>query len=580
MKIRTSFILLICFLALLSNDALAEKKKGGAPGSIIIDMTANPGSVAIDVNLNFSAPGSKGSTAIPDGYGINAINISGFHVLSRDLTTAPNELDLAIGKDTTTVHEDQFGTDRQLFHFAQGDHLFDLERLRTAADWMSTPGNLQVDNILSAGSYGSISFSRFLHNIQQNKTMYGLVRVKVPLELGTCTTPGNCDKNAKGVAVTRSSIYGFCQSGNGLCGCAPYDGYKLIEGDNHCGWKQPDTAQIRVKGSLFWDFVASEDNPAAGLLAGDPIPLDLLPWAPRELYFKVEIPIMVNWSYDTNLDGAMENMFNIKNVTSGRVAGTVTNPNVTWAMVAPSSKDEYLYHTGNALTEAVFNTLDDASKYHLMMPSGYADGWAEAFDRLNITGAIWENIPVTPRFRIPPGYSNTVLTADAVRSQIFEDIPTYLYSGGLIDMHDHVNISGLVYVPQGMEMEAKNSGKWAGYVGPTRQYINGAVVVRDTFYVEAKDSTITVISSDPTTYSTASITKAFAGTRTDVRGFSFSQALADRDSAVTGSDSSTPLPEQTCMGGCTAGSTATNPGTIPPGSNRWMELRPEIGNGN
>ena len=46
----------------------------------------------------------------------------------------------------------------------------------------------------------------------------------------------------------------------------------------------------------------------------------------------------------------------------------------------------------------------------------------------------------------------------------------------------------------------ENSGKWAGYVGPTRQYINGAVVVRDTFYIEAKNTTITVISSDPTTY--------------------------------------------------------------------------------
>lgn len=577
MNTHTPAVLVLSIIALTSTHVFAGKGDGGDPGTIIIDMTANPGDVAIDVNLDFVSPGKKGETAIPDGYGINAINIEGFHVLSRDTSNNPNELKLSVGRDPDIVNEDQFGTNRQLSHFAQGEHLFDLDRLRTAADWMSTPGNLQPDGNLPSGTYGSISFSRFLRNIQLKNTMYGFVRVKIPLQLGTCTTAGNCDKNAKGEDVVRTSMYGFCESNQGLCSCAPYAGYKIVEGDSNCGWTLPDTAQIRVKGSLLWDFVASEDNPDAGLNAGDAIPLDLLPWAPRELYFKVEIPIMVNWIYDTDLDGAMENMFNIKNVSAGGTDGNIANPNITWAMVAPSNKVEYLYYTGDELTESVFNTLDNASRYHLMMPTGYPDGWAEAFNKLNITGAIWQNIPVNPHFRLPPGYADSILTSDVVRSPMFEDIPTYLYSGGLIDMHDHVNISGLVYVPQGMELEAKNSSKWSGYVGPTRQYINGAVIVRDTFYIEAKDTTITVISSDPTTYSTASVTKAFAGTRTNIRGFSFVQALADRvDDAAAGEP---PPPEETCLGGCDADFSTGSASAKPPGANRWMELRPEIDNG-
>ena len=171
----------------------------------------------------------------------------------------------------------------------------------------------------------------------------------------------------------------------------------------------------------------------------------------------------------------------------------------------------------------------------MMLPSGYADGWAEAFDKLNITAADWSTIPgMTKQFRIPSDASG-VMTANVIRSGNFEDIPTYLYSGGLIDMHDHVNVSGLVYVPQGMELEAK-------VTGITKQYLSGAIIIRDSFYIEAKDGTVTVISSDPLSYS--SVRRALPATTAN--GFtdatlSFSNSIYDGadDGSSPGDSSST-----------------------------------------
>jgi len=576
------FTLVLCAI-FVSDDSLAAKAPacvGGSSCMFLIDMTANPGDVAIMTNLDYVAPGSKSDTAIDDGIGVNTTNIADFHVLSRDITEAPNALKLTIGETGNSVVENQFGSDTQLKYFAGGNHLFDLERIRVSADWMAQPGNLNPDSGVLAGTYGTLSFSQFLGNIQEHRTMYGFVRVKIPLELGGClNTTGNCDRNALGGVVTPSDLYGFCQSSVDMCSCAPTSGFKIKEGLTLCGLVMPSSAQIRVKGSLLYDFVASEDNAVAGLNAGDSIPLSLLPWAPRELYFKVEVPIMVNWEFDTDADGAMDNMFNIAAVSMGGSNGLLTAPPITWEMVAPSNMVEYEYYTGEVLTETVFEGLDNASKYHLMMPSGYATGWAEAFDKLNITGGIWRGIPAEPAYGLPDGFENTILTANVVRDHNFEDIPTYLYSGGLIDMHDHVNISGLVYVPQGMELEAKDSSL------PTRQYIIGAVVVRDTFYIEAKTNTITVISSDPTSYSTAVINTAIVAARGGggvVPSASFVASNSDAGDGQAGSGSgdtntSHITGDHLCYTGCTSESAgSTGAATAPSGAARWIEVRPLV----
>ncbi|MBL1275294.1 MAG: hypothetical protein COB30_004345, partial [Ectothiorhodospiraceae bacterium] len=482
-------------------------------GVVILDNTATPGQASIATNLAFLDGCSKGDTTIDDGYGGNAININDFHTVNRNISASPHQLDLVIGNTTAAVDDANFDTTDQLTFFADGEHLFDLDRLRAVADWISATGNVVPDAGVAAGDYGAISFQQFLSNVASARTMYGMVRVKIPLEKGErseCSS--NCNMNALGQTVASASdLYGFCSVSTGLCSCAPTSNTNLETGSSHCSNTLTSTSRIKVKGSLLWDFV---DH-----VTGAPIPLAQLPFAPRELYFKVTVPIMINWDHDAAEDGAMDNMFIIKAVTNGGTAGPVPpSPSINFSDIPQSSKDNYLYETGSVLDATEFATLNEPNKYHLLMASGYADGWAEAFDKLNITAATWATLPTSTdcavytsttcdlKLSVPYGVT-AIMTADNVRDGGFEDLPTYLYSGGLIDMHGHVNISGLLYVPQAMELEAKDSG------APTQQYVSGAIIVRDGFYIEAKDNTITVISSDPNSYSTARTNSSASSTR-------------------------------------------------------------------
>jgi len=102
-------------------------------GEVIVDNTATSAVIAIGANLGFYCDG-KSSTAIDDGYGGNAINISDFQVVQRG--SDADELQVFVGKSENTISEFQYGTDEQFDLFADGKHLFDLERLRTAADWI------------------------------------------------------------------------------------------------------------------------------------------------------------------------------------------------------------------------------------------------------------------------------------------------------------------------------------------------------------------------------------------------------------------------------------------------------------
>jgi len=515
-------------------------------GDVILDNTETPGVVAIGGNLGFSECGGKGDTAIDDGYGGNAINISDFEVLTRKINaSSSDELQLFVGKQTATVSEFKIGTDDQLNYFADGSHLFDLDRLRAAADWITN--NVVPDAGIAAGTYGTISMSQFIGNIASGTTMYGMVRVLVPLQAGQ----SDSTLNALEETVEANSLYGFCSNSGALCSCAPgkdasFD--KIAGGATICGHTLPDDAKIKVKGGLFWDFVDRS--------TGDSLELAELPFVPRELYFKVEIPVMVNWAHDLNDDGAMDNADLVYNYSKNYGDTDILNETFLFADVPLESKAQYQFDTGVALTQALFDALDPATKYHTMLPSGYATGWAEAFDKLNITLEQWSTIPgMSKPFRVPNHVSG-VMTADDVRSEGFEDIPTYLYSGGLIDMHNHVNVSGLVYVPQGMELEAKKD-----YV---RQYVSGAIIVRDTFYIEAKSGTVTIVSSDPSSYSAVRIAPPSDGY--DSSGSRGELTFLNRafEEGVNGDSSSD--------GNENAGSEST--GTA--GNVRWQEVRPQL----
>ncbi len=535
-------------LCLLAGIVMKAAYAGGSPcktgtGDVIIDNTETSSVLAISANLGFRCS-KKGSTAITSGFGGNAINIDDFQVLVRKPSDPLDDLQLFVGKSSNTVSDFNFGTDNQFDFFALGKHLFDLDRLRLASDWMTT--HVTPDPGVSSGDYGTISMSQFLANIAAGKTMYGIVRVLVPLQAGQSSST----RNALGDPVPAGSLYGFCSTSANLCSCAPGTSFsKITAGASICGYNLPADAKIKVKGALFWDFVDSVD--------AHPLQLAELSFVPRELYFKVEIPIMVNWAHDSNDDGAMDNMDLVRTYTLGYGDGDVVNTTFSFADVPVESKKQYQYETGTALTQALFDALDPATKYHMMLPSGYADGWAEAFDKLNITAADWGAIPgMAKPFRIPKS-ANGVLTADDVRSPDFEDIPTYLYSGGLIDMHNHVNVSGLVYVPQGMELEAKQSGV-------TRQYVSGAIIIRDSFYIEAKSGTITVISSDPLSYSGVRRSVPPGGTldTTFVHG-----NAAYHGGGTGGGSGGSP----SGAGGGSGGS-----GSNPMGDLNWQEIRPNL----
>jgi hypothetical protein len=269
------------------------------------------------------------------------------------------------------------------------------------------------------------------------------------------------------------------------------------------------------------------------------------------------MPIMVNWAHDLDDNGAMDNMDLAKSYIAGYADTDIVNATYQFTDVPQESKDQYQYETGVVLTQTLFDALDPATKYHMMLPSGYADGWAAAFDKLNITAADWSSIPgMTKPFRVPPNVSG-VMTANDVRTEGFEDIPTYLYSGGLIDMHSHVNVSGLVYVPQGMELEAKDAGI-------SRQYISGAIIIRDSFFIEAKSGTITIISSDPLSYSTVRRTPPTA-TGSSQSNLSFSNSAYGSSSGGSGT---------TGTSNTSGGSSGTGSGS--PGNVNWQEVRPQL----
>ena len=555
------------------NDPSVTLCSSDHSGVVILDSTATPNIKSISSNLVFMPGCNRDETTLDDGVGGNAISISDFQVLTRDISTEPHKLMLQIGDQTSTVDDELFYKSNKLEYFKEGKQLFELNRLRWTADWLSA--NASPDAEVPAGTYGTISAKQLLQNIANGNTMYGIVRVKLALVKGACGA--TCSKNALGQTVAASEIYGFCDAAgvtSGACTCAPgtsdgINSFKNIVGgaSSLCGVSLPADAKIKVKGSLFWDFVDHA--------TGNPIPLGNLPFAPRSLYFKVDVPVGVNAAHDLDDDGAMDNMDIIKAVSADKAEGEL-QPVIPYSSIPLESKQLYEYQTGKTLDENRFSQLNKPSQYHLLMPSGYANGWVAAFDKLNITAQTWSGLPSSGcfnddgspcrTFSIPAGVTG-IMGAQDIRSDKFEDIPAYVYSGGLLDMHNHVNISGLVYIPQALEMEAKHNSD------PTKQYIMGALLVRDGFYIEANPDTITVISADPSSYASAG-TSLQSQTSTfvfDIGGFGSVDKGVDETQSLTDSSHGDTL----CLG-CSgeAVNTSGNKPAGKPGKRRWVVITP------
>ncbi|MDX8411383.1 MAG: hypothetical protein R8K46_05880 [Mariprofundaceae bacterium] len=196
----------------------------------------------------------------------------------------------------------------------------------------------------------------------------------------------------------------------------------------------------------------------------------------------------------------------------------------SWPMAA--------FPQGSALSGTFYIGVEDAAAghndgdmLHLLFPSAYMHGWKVALAALNLTASDWNNLltdlasglasqhathrnygdsamPKGSPFNTveDAGYSesaaleteqskffyvdDTHTSGYGLLTEEWRDIPAEMYVGGLLDMHAHANINGVVYTPGPLEWEPGNSE----YAGNDHHlaYISGAIITGYGAYVKNK----------------------------------------------------------------------------------------------
>lgn len=456
---------------LMAAAGMAVSFSLNAAPRVIIDNTGSNSTPGITTNLPTmdGAGCSKNNVLVNNSCNSFDIDPNRMQVINR---TATDTIEGAVGvTDPKAGAYSKKGTAQELKYFAADEHAFDLDKLRAAADNLSSPALVAAIQALPVppppNTYGTITWPQFIANVANGTTMFGLVRVKVPLDTKGAAKVKFCPKNNKPLSDK--------------CGCAPDSSTDLSVGSLECGSTLGANAQMNVRGSLFFDWIDCD--------TGAPVSLANLKNPGEELKIKVEIPINVNPANPTGPLNVVGNLPAIADLTCMNTpCDKVIGAAIPFALVPQSSIDTYLATTGKTLNAAEFGTLSRAEQYHLLLPSGYVDGWATAFATLNIGATTWQGWG----FGISDGGS---ITREMIRADTFEDIPALIYTGGLVDMHSHVNVSGLTYIPQSIELEQKTPD--------AMQYFSGAVMVRDGFYFEGDPSgtSTTYFANDPSTYS-------------------------------------------------------------------------------
>lgn len=552
-----------------------------------------------------------------------AVNAQNLHIARRGGAGA---LAMDIGLDNPTSSSfENYGTPQQQNFFSpdsDDERLFDLDQFRHAADALTAR-----HTSLEPGRYGSLSWAQFIENVAKARTMYGPVRVKVPLRKQRRHDDDDDhdderedDDKEKKHAYSKSDgrsdehddedehkeYYRLCKKG-GSCGCrrghdddeeekehgreddrdshkeklkiADRDTYKKSEdhdedddddeddeygygnvirpGVTICGFTIDKNSRIDVRGALMFDWVDAYSD--------QPIPATQLSPHPKDLALTVEVPILIN-PVNTAEDGSMAGLDSLLEIhrqihcTKQTPCSTEIDVQLPFNLISTQSKLAWFQRHGSPLDRATFAGLSRAEQYHLLMPSGYVEGWLRAFDMLDLDASEWLSLG----FRA--GKKSGRFNAEDIQSDAFQDIPAYIYTGGLVDMHFHVNVSGLLYIPQALELEQKGprvkrkhkddddddddehdkdrkdrkehrNGEDKEHKKTTlrqkskgkrdddrehddededdddekkhkrsprpavRQYINGAVLVRDAFYLEAGRNGFTLISNNPDNYS-------------------------------------------------------------------------------
>ncbi len=167
---------------------------------------------------------------------------------------------------------------------------------------------------------------------------------------------------------------------------------------------------------------------------------------------------------------------------------------------------------------------NDGDKMHLIFPTGYAHGWKVALAALDMSASEWNHILSgsalagigdpgglydqlvggcggggcargLPMSSAEPEFANRAavqtiqtneddyffvttdsLTGYGLIDADWRDIPSTMYSGGLLDMHAHSNMNGIIYSPGPLEWEPGNSKYDAGKTQGHLSYVSGSII--------------------------------------------------------------------------------------------------------
>lgn len=533
-------------------------------GAVVLDNTPNPGAHGIASNLMLSSGNAaQGADKMQGGV---------LQVMQR---TTSHELWDEIGiENGAGVADGLAATSGKNSFFLNGVPVIDLQRLRDAADNLRT--SISSNSNHPSGTYGTITWKEFVSNVANGRLMQGIVRVKVPVSLQS-SSGSSTVKNQLGQSVNRNKIYGFCVSGGGGDGggssCSndvPTDGDTTFNSNSSIsGYNFDSGSELRVNGMLFFDFV-NKSSDSVNNSSGKPVLPANLPFNADDLKITFDLPVIINeaggntpFTELSYIDGVS------KNISCGSFPCTYkypVNQVFDYTQVDQSAKDRFAAQTQVSLSSTLYANLNTASKYHLLMPTGYEQGWASAFNDLKIKASKWSGYGfMTPAAAIS---ADRYQTASDIRSSEFEDQPALLATGGTIALSDHVNISGLVYLSRALDiLQTSNSS--------VRQYFMGGVIVQDRFFIDVRTSSsssrgITVISSDPNCFSQLRVLPA-AGI-SDV-SFKFAtgtkNSVISQDAVTTGNDTGA----DNCAG-C-AGSKGTESSVKANGS-QYVIIRPQL----
>jgi len=457
-------VILLGFLAF----HYSSSAKSGFP-AVILDNTAADDNWAVITNLGTST-NCNNQDVINDEYCNGIVFRADRGTLQVIQNNQSDELTNFVGinnPDSTSLNNNYTSQNELHLFPLDGSHLFPLEKYRETADDLADI----TATSLPTGTFGTISFEQFINNVALGTPMYGIVRVEVPLK-----------KN-------HSGRYRFCGESGCTGFCGPIHGETLEYSKTVCGESITITSKITVYGSLMLDFIDIDTRNAIPLASLD---------STRRYWYKIAIPININPANPSVDNTTMETITYAQevsgsNVCAGSCGSAANTALLNYDNISQESKNEYLYKIGEPLTRSKFDSLPDDEKFNLILPSGYVKGWADAFRELGISNSTWAN---SYKYRVSPYSSTSTISEADIRSDLFEDIPALISTGGVLSINYHVNISGLIYAPGALEMIQLNKGI------PARQYINGSVIAKRGFYIEAigDNGSITFISNNPDNY--------------------------------------------------------------------------------